>query len=178
MLTSPRQDGGSQELLAVLAPIDVVSLNIEFVYRCWSLCEDSGMAENVAGSNGPLFGRSRTSIVFRIMLPLVFAVVFAYQRDTIGAVVFLVWAIGATLLMVVRIPFRKRLMTRLYRTIASFLAVSIITFIFAVNLMTQHRWAEAIIFFCMGTVPVAVAGTLIGFSRKTNYSLKDQEQRS
>jgi hypothetical protein len=168
----------SPEFLAVLAPIDVVSLNIEFVYQCWSMCQDSEMPENVAGSNGPLFGPSRKSITFRITLPLVISVLFAYQRDTIGAVVFFIWAIGAALLMVVRIPFRKRLMTRLYRSIASFLAVSMFMFIFAVNLMTQHRWAEAIIFFCLGTVPTTVAGTLIGFSRKTNASLKDQEQQS
>jgi peptidoglycan/LPS O-acetylase OafA/YrhL len=113
-----------------------------------------------------------------MLLELAVAVVFAFQRNTLGEVIFALWAVGTGVLLVTRVPFRIRLIARLYRSATIFLATSAILLIVAINFSTQSRWAEAAIFCFLAMVPAAVATTLIRFTRKANKTLRDRERSS
>jgi peptidoglycan/LPS O-acetylase OafA/YrhL len=142
------------------------------------LWKDDEMAADVSSSQEGASARSRNFGIFWMLVRALVAVVFAFQRDTLGEVVFALWAVVSGALLVARPPFRIRIITRLFGNAAFYFALSVILVVIAINFSTQSRWTEAAIFYCLATVPVAVAASLLGFARRANKALRDRERSS
>jgi hypothetical protein len=141
-------------------------------------CDDIEVMPDAPPPQRSFGSRFRNFTSFWMLLEIAAAVVFAVQRDIIGAVFFAVFAVGTGVRLVARIPFRIRAIARLYRSAAIFTATSVAPLVVAIDLIAKSRWTEATIFFCLALVLAAVTTTLIGFTRKANRTLRDREESS